>query len=454
MATRAVVAKSSNSKGGVGVIVQASQNSKLGFQAYGAAAELWRYKGHEAILSGPYETGKTFSALQKLNALLCKYPFTRALMLRQTYASLVNSAVITYEQKVLAYPPDDPKSVVQKLGRNHPEAYFYPNGSALILGGLDNPAKFLSAEFDYIYVNQAEELSLNDWEIIVGRATGRAGNAPYPQIIADCNPGPPSHWILSRESLRLFESRHEDNPVLYNHETNEWTAQGKQTLEILDGLTGLRYKRGRLGLWVAAEGQVYEYDPSTHLVDWFEIPKSWPRFRVIDFGYTNPFVCQWWAIDDDGRMYMYRELYHTHRTVRVHAEQITELSKGEVYLDTVCDHDAEGRATLEEHEIYSVAAKKSILVGIESVEERLKNADDGQPRIFFLRNALVEPDISLMNAHKPYKTVDEFGSYVYPSSRKGRALQETPVKLNDHGMDCVRYGVQYLEESNQSLLLW
>ena len=175
-------------------------------------------------------------------------------MVRRTYTSLVGSAVVTYERKVLPYPPGHPKCAVRKLGASKPEMYLYPNGSSITLGGLDNPDKFLSAEFDYVYINQAEELRLDDYEKLSGRATGRAGNAPYPQVMADCNPDVPTHWLLSRDRLLRLSSRHEDNPTLFDPDTGAITPLGTQSLEALDALTGVRYKRGRLGLWVGSGG--------------------------------------------------------------------------------------------------------------------------------------------------------------------------------------------------------
>ena len=109
----------------------------------------------------------------------------------------------------------------------------------------------------------------------------------------------------------------------------------------------------------------------------------------IDFGYSNPFVCLWIAIDDDGRMYVYREIYHTRRTVKVHAAQINRLSEGERYEFTVADHDAEDRAALLENGIATIAANKAIRPGIEAVQERLKVAGDGKPRLFVLRDSLI-----------------------------------------------------------------
>lgn len=431
-------------------IYQEAPDSEHGLVFYGGAREFWRYKGQEVVLSGPYETGKTIGALTKLHALLCKYPGCMALMVRKTYKSLVQTAAVSYEKKVLVYPPGHPNCPIRKIGGIHPEFYDYPNGSRIVLTGLDNADKTLSAEYDFIYINQLEEVTLDPYEKLVGRATGRAGNAPYPQVLSDCNPGPSTHWILNRKSLKLYEQRHEHNPRLYDQTTGEITEQGKLTMSVLDSLTGLRYKRGRKGLWVSAEGQVYDgYDPGLHLIPRFDIPPEWPRYRAIDFGYTNPFVCQWWAEDPDGRLYRYREIFMTQRTVKVHAEQIKRLSAVERIIFSTADHDAEDRATLRENGIQTVAAIKDISRGIQAVEERLKPAGDGKPRIFFLEDSLVEADPTLYreipgDLH-PLCTEQEFSSYVWPEGVDGKTKKEQPVDAYNHGMDCTRYMVMAVD---------
>ena len=50
------------------------------------------------------------------------------------------------------------------------------------------------------------------------------------------------------------------------------------------------------------------------------IPRDWPRYLAIDFGYTNPFVCLWAAKDTDGRLFIYRQIYKTKTLVEDHAE--------------------------------------------------------------------------------------------------------------------------------------
>jgi phage terminase large subunit len=377
-----------------------------------------------------------------LNALLWKYKGAQAMMIRKRYTDMPGSCIQTWEKKVLGNSLSD-SGPITKFGGEKPQFYDYPHGSRLWVGGLDNPGKTLSSERDFAYINQAEELTLNDWETLTTRVTGRAGNAPYAQVFGDCNPGGRQHWILEREregKLTLFHSRHEDNPVLFDPETGEITEQGRRSMAVLDNLSGVRHARLRKGLWVSAEGQIYDYDPAVHLIPRFDIPTDWRRFRVIDFGLSHPFVCQWYAVDHDGRMFMYREIYMTGRTVATHAARIKELSAAERIEQTICDHDAEDRQTLAENGIPNIGAKKAVSQGIGKVQDRLKKQDDGQPRLFFLEGSLVEVDQGLKMARKPYQTVDEFDGYIWADTKK-----EQPIKVDDHGMDDVRYMSMYLD---------
>lgn len=403
---------------------------------------LWETRDFEAIVSGPAETGKTYGSLLYVDHLLRTYPGAQGVMLRKTYAALGGAAVLTYKRIVAT------QGAVKTFGGEKPEWFDYPNGSRLWVIGLDNPGKVLSSERDLIYVNQAEELSLEDWETLTTRCTGRGSVMPFTRLIGDCNPGSPTHWIRQRETegkLLLLESRHEDNPALFD-ERGQMTEQGRRTLAVLDNLSGVRKDRLRFGRWVQAEGAVYEaWDTAVHLKDALpEGAKDWRRIRSIDFGYTNPFVCQWWAIDPDGRMWLYREIYRTQRTVRDHARDIRRLSEGERIEATVADHDAEDRATLAQEGIPTQPAFKLISPGIQAVQERLKKAPF-RPRFFILRGALVEADETLTAARKPISTAQEMEVYIWPKGQDGKAIKEVPVDANNHGMDAARYAVAYVD---------
>lgn len=233
----------------------------------GAVARLWDEaldQQHEIMVAGPAETGKTYGCSQWLHEKLLAHPRAQAVMVRRQYTDLIGTAVQTYVNRVLgweSYPKRASPDGVTVYGGQKPQWFDYPNGSRLWLAGMDNPGDALSSERDYIYAPQAEELTLNDWEIMLTRATGRAGNVPFPRVFGDCNPGPPSHWILGRSRgddapLLLLHSRHRDNPALYD-DAGQLTEQGERTMRVLDNLTGERRQRLRDGLWVAAEGAYY-----------------------------------------------------------------------------------------------------------------------------------------------------------------------------------------------------
>lgn len=273
----------------------------------------------------------------------------------------------------------------------------------------------------------------------------------------------PTHWLKQRCDnglTTLLESRHEDNPMLYDDD-GELTEEGASYIGRLDQLTGVRHSRLRLGLWTAAEGLVWpSWDPATHLVDPFPIPDDWPRYWVIDFGFTNPFVCQHWAIDPDGRAHRYREWYRTQHLVEDHARDILKVTApGGVWAEpkpraVICDHDAEGRATFTKHTgLRTVAARKvkgrgaktGEKAGIQEVAARLAPAGDGRPRLFLHRGALVEADPELVEAKLPTCTEQEIPGYVWPKTAEGKESKEAPVKVNDHGCDALRYLATHLD---------
>lgn len=424
------------------VIAELKSGEKGGFCPRGAAKTLWQSRDFETVIAGPAETGKTWGCLQYGDALLWKYPGAQGVIARKEYSTLIGSAVRTYK-RILG-----PKSPVLPYGGEQPQWFDYPNGSRMWLAGLDRPGKALSSERDFIYVNQVEETALEDWETLTTRATGRGAVMPYTRVFGDANPGVPNHWIIQRSRagrLRLLESRHIDNPTLYT-DAGELTEQGRRTMDVLDALTGVRRLRLRDGKWAQVEGAVYEgYDTAVHLIDPFPIPASWRRIRSIDFGYTNPFVCQWWALDGDGRMYLYREIYQTRKIVADHAKRIKTLSAGEHFETTISDHDAEDRATLHAEGIDTQRALKAITPGIQAVVDRLRPAGDKRPRLFVMKGARIDVDEMLTDAKLPTNTEQEFDGYSYPKGKDGKPVKEVPLDVNNHGMDAMRYAVAYID---------
>lgn len=417
------------------------------YRPYGAALELLYAKDKEVLMCGPAGTGKSRAELEKLHICAEKYPGMRGLILRKTRASLSETGLVTFETKVVP----EGHAILTGTQRKLRSSYIYPNGSEIIVAGLDKPEKVMSSEYDIAYIQEAIEVLENDWEMVTTRL--RNGVMPYQQLIADTNPDRPTHWLKSRcdkGQTRIIHSRHEDNPVYWDREKNDWTPVGRSyVLGTLENLTGARRLRLRFGQWAAAEGAIYEdsWDAAVHLIDrTFSIPHDWPRLWVIDFGFVHPFVWGNWAIAPDGEMYLDQEIHMTKRLVEDHARRILTITQGQQRpMAVVCDHDAEDRATLEKHlGMETVGAKKTVSDGIQAVAARLRDRGNGKRGLYIFRDALDQIDTNLLDLSKPISTAAEFDGYVWDVTG-GRRKGEQPLKQDDDGMDMTRYAVAQID---------
>jgi PBSX family phage terminase large subunit len=410
------------------------------FRPYGAGKEAFYDRSKELLLVGPAGTGKSRAILEKCHALAEKYAGSRGLFLRKTRHSLTETGLVTFEEKVVP----EGHAILSGPARLNRHSYVYPNGSEIVIGGLDKPTKIMSAEYDWAYIQEAIEVDEDAWEAVTSRL--RNGVMPYQQLIADTNPDKPTHWLKSRLDAgrtKGLQSLHRDNPVFWDQDKGEWTQAGREyVLGTLASLTGPRRGRLYLGQWTGAEGTVYEdsWEASRNLIPRFAIPHDWDCLWVVDFGYTNPFVWQQWRVDPDGRLYREKEIYRTKTMVQDHVARIREITQGDPRPSKViCDHDAEDRATFERYSgLVTSPARKTVSDGIQSVATRLRPAEDGRARMFFLEGSLDEKDPLLVEAKKPTCTEQEFDGYVW-DQRSGQRKGDQPLKSDDHGMDATRY---------------
>lgn len=458
------------------------------YEPRGGCKSIFHLRDDEVLISGPAGTGKSRACLEKLHMICLATPNVRALIVRKTLASLASTALVTWRTFVVAEALLSGDVIYHGGSSEYPPQYRYRNGSSVTIGGLDRPTRIMSSEYDIIYVQEATELIIDDLEALTTRL--RNNRISFQQLLMDCNPDSDKHWLKLRSNdkkTKLIESRHEDNPRLFNVD-GSLTDEGKVYIGKLDNLTGVRHKRLRLGLWVSAEGIIYEnWDPAYNVLPWyweedgqefkFEIPWEWPRYWVIDFGIVHPFVCQWWAEDPDGALYLYREIYMTDRTVAEHAKTIIEATHHWVTKEVpdpdtrgwktvasyewkepmptaiICDHDAEGRRTLEnELGLGTVPAWKPVMDGIDAVNDRLNPKGRWSKvgsGLYVMDDTLVERDQSLVDNLRPTCTKEEFASYAWKKGTDGRTKQE-PIKLDDDGMDCTRYLVTYRDLKGQA----
>lgn len=430
------------------------------FELRGGNAAFFESREPEVLLSGPAGTGKSLTALVKIDTLATRFPGSRHLIVRKTRSSLTESGLNTLERDVLGF--SHPMLLRRPTLRRMRQSYKYANGSEVVIGGMDKPEKTLSTEFDSIFIQEATELELPEYEVLLrALRNGRIviDGEPFHQLMCDANPTYPHHFLRQRFTagpLVNYPTRHEDNPRFFSRETNDWTPAGRAYLATLEHLTGHRRQRFLLGVWACAEGLVFDTFGSHNLLPkgWTP-PKEWPRYHSVDFGFTNPLCYQFWARDGDGRLYLYREIYKTQYLV----EDLAKFVKAEVDAGTeprpvavIADpEDAEGRATFTKHSGLStvVPDKTKKQAGIQAASKRFEVHGDGKPRLFIVEGACANPDRRLSEAGKPTCTQDELSAYVWHPDGK-----DEPIKEDDHGCDALRYLVFHLDGKPEYKGIW
>ena len=289
------------------------------------------------------------------------------------------------------------------------------------------------------YANEVTLQHMNTIQEAFNRCSGKGA-----RIFWDTNPDYPDHPIKTdyidrsgeklsngHERIKAFHFVLEDNPNL----PAEYVENLKATTP-----PGMWYDRKINGLWVAAEGLVFEgFDYNTHVIDPFKIPGHWRRFRAIDWGFTNPFCTLWGALDEDGRLYIYREYYKAGRLIKDHAAHINQFVEFDEYRKltyerTVADHEPQENEEIKQYGIYTKNALKDVQLGCQKIAERLVIQRDKQPRLFIFKDC--------------EHTIHEIQRYRWSERKEGKPVKEEPIKINDHTTDCLRYMVMEIDCSH------
>ena len=394
--------------------------SSSSYTPYGGAAAMWKFKDAEILYPGPAGTGKTRAVLEKANLVAMKYEKARILICRKTRASMTQSVLVTFEDKVLP----GGSAVIGGARRSHRESYKYPNGSEVVVGGLDNADRIMSTEYDMVCLFEATEATADDWEKLQTRL--RNGKVPYQQGIADCNPSYPRHWLKRRADdgkMTHILSKHEDNPTVT-----------ESYLDTLKKLTGHRRARLFEGKWAAAEGQVYpNWDSEVHVkpVDRENYKRA---ILSIDEGYTNPCSMHVYLCDSDDRVYVAEEWVKREQLERQVVKQVKRFrDKYNLEVVIVDPSAAKLIQALREEGISVDGANNDVFGGIQECQNRLDVPADGQPRL------TVDPSCE--------NFIDEIESYCWKENRQGDK-EDKPVKVNDHSMDEFRYAMMYLFDNS------
>lgn len=402
----------------------------IDFRPRGAVRELFTRHDPEILVEGPAGTGKTRGILELFHLRAMKYPGSRWLFARKTRKSLTQSVLVTFDRQVRP----DLDGVKFRVTE---QEYRYPNGSRIIVAGLDEPTKVKSTEYDGAFVNEATELDVGDWEEVSGRL--RFGPAGFTQLVGDCNPEGPLHWLHRRtiepdpetgepRTARLL-SRHEDNPAIYDDGGN-LTIAGAAYLRRLRAMTGHRRARLLLGQWVSAEGRVYDNfvagDDTIRTLDPDELA-AWRRILAIDIGVRNPTAILAMYVAADFRQFIAEEFYQPGLGATDVIAAAGRMALAHNVEAVLIDPSAAGYKLDLEAEL----AGTGILV---------EGADNDRKRgVGLCREAI---DAGLIVSPSCPNFLREIEGYHF----KPNSATDDPVKIDDHAMDAWRYGTVYVAE--------
>jgi hypothetical protein len=309
----------------------------------------------------------------------------------------------------------------------------------LCLRNLDDPAKYKSAEFALIAVDELTRNTRETFDLLRSRL--RWPGVERVRFIAGTNPGEIGHrWVKAlwidreyppelagqAEQFAFVKALPDDNPHL---PASYW--EGLETLP--PGLA----RALRWGDWDIFEGQVFsEWRAELHVIEPQVIPSSWRRTRAIDWGYAKPMACLWLARDPDtGRVVVYRELYQAGLSDAEQAEEIRRLTRGDEHISvTYADPSMWTARAMEQqtestadvyarHGVQLTRADNDRMTGKRRVHDALALMADGKPglQVFSTCANLIGTLPAL-----PYDKV---------------RVEDVDSDAEDHAYDSLRYGL-------------
>lgn len=372
------------------------------------------------ILSGAVRSGKSFVSLDLLVLRLASMPNGNRLLLGKTERTLQRNILDPLRARYGA----------GAVSRVHDPGVVDIFGKPFYIAGANDDrsvAKIQGLGLIYAYGDEITTWAESMFQMLKSRL-----DKPGAMFDGTCNPEGPYHWlkkdILDNDQLDMYHQHFEldDNPYL----TDTFKANLKMEY------TGVWYQRYIKGLWVLAEGTIYDMFNRQHIIE--RVLAKPLHFLTCDYGTANP--CVFLHAEDDGHnVHIADEYYHDSRKAM---RQKTD----EQYADDLAAFvERCGISFLSG--VYVDPSAKSFIVLLKqrgyNVLKPDNTVDDGIRTVGTLLNTE-----RLTISAKCQNTIEEFASYVWDTNAQNRG-EDKPMKDHDHAMDALRYICHTRHKQNQ-----
>ena len=386
---------------------------------------------NEVVYGGAAGGGKTKALIMDAFFRCLKYPGTTAAIFRRTYQELEDTDI---KEATASYPKEIAK---YNAGRHE---FTLKNGSKILFRHCENEAdrfNYSGIEIQFLYFDELTSFEQTIYDFLKTRMRAKKSLGVVPIVRSATNPGNIGHgWVkkmfvdagpyMSIQTQEIYsEALHKskkirtqyipalamENPFI----TEDYIFELEQKPEAL---------RNALlnGDWDSFEGQVftefvnkpdhYQDRIGTHVIEPFDIPLWWKRYVSFDHGYSRPFSVGFWAIDEAGRAYRYKEWYGcvprqanvgVKITPREIAEGIVAREQEErdnnLYVDHIADPaifdrsrgDSVADQMRPEKGLPGVVFRpgdNTRLAGKMQLHERLRFREDGKPMLYVFTNCV------------------------------------------------------------------
>jgi PBSX family phage terminase large subunit len=245
------------------------------------------------------------------------------------------------------------------------------------------------------------------------------------KIFCNCNPAGPYHYF----KIEFIDKAKEKNILYLHFDMNDNLTLSEKVKDRYKRMfTGVFYKRYILGLWVIAEGIIFDmFNEEKHVIDTSEI-KFTKYYVSCDYGVYNALCYQLWGYNKN-TWYMIKEYFYSGRDTGKQKDnelyyQTLDKFIGKLnILGIIIDPSATSFIqTIKKHGKYKVKkAKNDVKEGIENTGTALN-----------VKKIMIDKNCKNM--------IREFYSYMWDEKAAERG-EEKPIKQNDHCCDALRYMV-------------